>query len=520
MSPTLMFRGSMVSQKDACRQVAPRSLKDNLAGATPKILYRPRAAWSSLVLAWRRYKELVVLAAVQIPLLADQQVLPMNLTAAARDFGFDEAARDARLGGDVAIVFFTAGALASTIGGRLSDVTSRIRLIALFGLIGGLGSCMNSVVTSFGMLLVSRALVGVAVGGTAPAAFSAMGDLFAAEERPKAVAAFSLVSGIGPGLGQALAGFMGAELGWRWPFRVTGAAAIVASLLTPWLINEPKRGVHDRSEPTDPEKVRVPNDSDVHAEREATALPLGSAAALRAVLSTPSVLLTLLQGATGCVPWAVISTFLPDYLAEEGGIGVPSAAFVLLLFGVGCGIGVSLGGWFGERLYAKDPRLQPVLMAVTTAGGMFPLLLILSLPAYRPIEASLVLQSRIYCGLAFFLGLQAPVTGVNARAVLLNAAAPRVRGMAFGIYAVMDDVGKGLGPLFVSLMERHVTRRHALSLGSLFWLPCSLFCGLMCLTYKADLEAAIRCGQMRALERVAAPDTIGLTRSEATVSHA
>ena len=44
------------------------------------------------------------------------------------------------------------------------------------------------------------------------------------------------------------------------------------------------------------------------------------------------------------VPWAVISTFLTDYLATNAHLGVPGATAVLFSFGIGCFAGTAVGG--------------------------------------------------------------------------------------------------------------------------------------------------------------------------------
>jgi hypothetical protein len=44
--------------------------------------------------------------------------------------------------------------------------------------------------------------------------------------------------------------------------------------------------------------------------------------ALKTLLSTPTVLLALLQGGPGCIPWGILNTYLNDYLAENRGMTV------------------------------------------------------------------------------------------------------------------------------------------------------------------------------------------------------
>jgi hypothetical protein len=44
--------------------------------------------------------------------------------------------------------------------------------------------------------------------------------------------------------------------------------------------------------------------------------------AFRSLLSTPTVVLSLLQGAPGCVPWGIVNTYLNDFLSENRGMTV------------------------------------------------------------------------------------------------------------------------------------------------------------------------------------------------------
>lgn len=74
-------------------------------------------------------------------------------------------------------------------------------------------------------------------------------------------------------------------------------------------------------------------------------------------LRKPTVLLVCAQGITGCVPWAVINTFLTDYLAVNAHLGVPGATGVAPSFGIGCFLGTVLGGKTGQWLYKRDKIL-------------------------------------------------------------------------------------------------------------------------------------------------------------------
>ena len=59
------------------------------------------------------------------------------------------------------------------------------------------------------------------------------------------------------------------------------------------------------------------------------------------------------------------------------------------------------------------------------------------------------------------VGKGAPVAGGNAKAILLNTVPQKSRGSLFGIYTIMDDLGKGLGPALVASWVRAMGRTDA-----------------------------------------------------------
>eukprot|EP00930_Biecheleria_cincta_P046669 TRINITY_DN32214_c0_g1_i1.p1 TRINITY_DN32214_c0_g1~~TRINITY_DN32214_c0_g1_i1.p1 ORF type:complete len:344 (-),score=45.37 TRINITY_DN32214_c0_g1_i1:1236-2186(-) len=277
------------------------------------------------------------------------------MSTVAAEFGFSGPARDEMLGGVVAVVFFSTGAVTSLVAGRLADMMSRSRLVSCFLLLGSAGTFLNSRVSSFAGLLLCRAAAGAATGGLLPASFATIGDLYAADERPNAIAVLTVFSGFGPALGQGLAGFLGPEAGWRAPFAVVGLAAFCLALLLLFCLQDPA------SRNIEGEEAYGKNSSTY-------------CSSLRLGLAKPSTILTCLQGVSGCVPWAVITTFMVDYLAVDAHLGVQGSTGVLMTFGCGCWAGTVLGGRIGQSLYRRDKRLQVLFMAVTVWGGMLPLL--------------------------------------------------------------------------------------------------------------------------------------------------
>lgn len=74
--------------------------------------------------------------------------------------------------------------------------------------------------------------------------------------------------------------------------------------------------------------------------------------------------------------------------------------------------------------------------------------------------------------------------GPNVRAIVSEVNPPEDRGTVFGIFNILDNIGKSIGPvlggLTISLLENRFlfsksdSYFYTLVLGMLFWLPCSL----------------------------------------------
>lgn len=416
---------------------------------------------SGLKAEFQEHRKLLPLALAQMLMLADQPLLSVNMTKVAKEWNLDDAERDELLGGVVSVVYFSCGAVSSMLAGRMADVMQRINVVRIFMVLGAVGTFCNSLVGSFACLLLCRGAAGAALGGLLPASYAMLADMYPAEERPHAIALIAIISGVGISLGQALAVLVGAS-DWRKPFAVVGAAGFLVSVLLFVLLKEPVVDAKVTEQRPENSKNRYCGTWLYDLRRR-------------------TVILVCLQGITGCVPWATVATFMTDYLAENGGLGTLRATGVCLSFGIGCFGGTAVGGKLGQHLYKKDKRLQALLMSLTTWGGTLPLYVLFSAGGGHTIRALWILHL-----LAFSGGLMVAVAGGNAKAILLNTVPQKSRGSLFGIYTIMDDLGKGLGSALVASWVRALGRTDAFKLGILFWLPCGLFCLLMTCTIPRD----------------------------------
>lgn len=283
-----------------------------------------------------------------ILLFADQNLMSPNLTAIAADFGFSDEERDKKLGGQIALAFFVLGAPASFFIGCLADSYNRSRLFA--GTVGiGEGACFLTYwTTTYRQLYICRAITGCSLGGALPLIYSVLGDLFSADERHSVNAIVGVGTGLGISIGQGVAGFLGPTFGWRLPFLVVSIPALTCAGVVLFTVKDPERGgmeqavrEHRRQNPTEDllsstemaplgssrEKGRRSKQSSVSLEDPILGANEDFDARVHwktfwSLLSTPTVVLSLLQGAPGCVPWGIVNTYLNDFLSENRGMTV------------------------------------------------------------------------------------------------------------------------------------------------------------------------------------------------------
>lgn len=156
------------------------------------------------------------------------------------------------------------------------------------------------------------------------------------------------------------------------------------------------------------------------------------------------------------------------------------ATTVVLCFGLGNFLGLLVGGGGGSFLYRLDPRFPALLAGSSAILGCIPFWLLLT-----TINGS---SNFLYIGLITVLaGLGSGVTGPIVKATLTNVTLPTTRGQAFAIFNLFDDFGRGLGPVFVSLLIVHLGgRTPAFKFAVLGWVVCGILNSLIYFTVARD----------------------------------
>ncbi|HEX5866205.1 MAG TPA: MFS transporter, partial [Beijerinckiaceae bacterium] len=126
--------------------------------------------------------------------------------------------------------------------GSLGDRFGRKRALVSGLVVFGLGSVAAALATDATMLIASRALMGLGAAGIMPTTLSILTNIFPSDERPKAIAAWAAVSGLGIAIGPISGGFLIEHFAWSSIFLINlpvvavclaGAAVLVPNSRDP-----------------------------------------------------------------------------------------------------------------------------------------------------------------------------------------------------------------------------------------------------------------------------------------------
>ncbi|EKX53604.1 hypothetical protein GUITHDRAFT_64114 [Guillardia theta CCMP2712] len=412
--------------------------------------------------------DVFLLCIITALLFADQNLMAPNLTQIARDFGFSDEERDTKLGGEIALGFFVLGGPVALAIGYLADMMPRKMLFVTVVFLGEIPCLLTIFVTEYWQLFILRAMTGIAIGGAPPLIFSLLGDMYGIKSRTHLSASIMAVAAVGVSLGQLVSGLVGPTYGWRTPFLIIAVPAILLNFLFWFTFVEPRRGYADLKQMGPSSEITE------YEERISWGKAIG-------IFTVPTNIIIFLQGIPGCLPWAVTITFLNDYLAQEKKMTVEHSTIVVTCYNLGILGGVIFGGVVGQLIYNIKTSFIAILMGVTTFLGIFPLLWLIYLPVPTPPLLEII-------AVALIGGLFTGVTGPCIRAVLLNVNMPETRGSAQALLTLTDDLGKGLGPLFMALLIIGLHGRLvAMSIAVFFgWLLCSILLCTLFFTIEAD----------------------------------
>jgi EmrB/QacA subfamily drug resistance transporter len=116
------------------------------------------------------------------------------------------------------------------LGGALGDRHGRRRIFVIGVIWFALASALCGLAPDIGVLIAARALQGVGGALLTPGSLAIIQAAFAADDRPRAIGAWSGLGGVAGAVGPFLGGWIIGTVGWRWIFllNLPLAAAVVA----------------------------------------------------------------------------------------------------------------------------------------------------------------------------------------------------------------------------------------------------------------------------------------------------
>src|SRR5262247_184490 len=172
----------------------------------------------------RRWWVLGVVGLAQLMVVLDATIVTIALPSAQSALGFSNADRQW-----VVTAYSLAFGGLLLLGGRLSDLVGRRRML-IIGLVGfAAASALGGAATSFAVLVIGRGLQGAFGAMLAPAALSTLTVTFTdPAERGKAFGVYGAIAGGGGAVGLLLGGVLTEYLSWRWCLYVNVVLAVIA----------------------------------------------------------------------------------------------------------------------------------------------------------------------------------------------------------------------------------------------------------------------------------------------------
>src|SRR5215467_8715630 len=177
----------------------------------------------------RRWWILGVVGLAQLMVILDATIVNIALPSAQRALVFSNADRQW-----VVTAYSLAFGGLLLLGGRLSDLVGRRRML-IIGLVGfAAASALGGAASSFAVLVIGRGAQGAFGAMLAPAALSTLTVTFTdPAERGKAFGVYGAIAGAGGAGGLLLGGFLTEYLSWRWCLYVNvilGAVAVAGAV--------------------------------------------------------------------------------------------------------------------------------------------------------------------------------------------------------------------------------------------------------------------------------------------------
>lgn len=336
----------------------------------------------------------------------DRQVVFSIFPALTKELGFTNQQL-----GLIGTIFIWIYSLCNPLVGRLSDVYSRPRLIALSIVLWSLATLGTGFAGSVAMFLALRAVMGVTEALYVPPALGVIGTLHSGPTRSRALALHGTAQFAGIVIGSSFGGYMADGPGWRTAFFIlAGLGLLYAPIL--WM----------RLRHLDAQAPAVKGPAETAGESPYRAMA-GNACYLALSLAFFSL----------CIMLWMIYAWLPTHLGETMGLSMARAG-VEAAFWVQTGnlTGNLIGGALGDAFSRRWPVARFVLVCIG---------LTLCAPlAYLALASTTLGAFKVFaCGFGLTAGL---MTG-NHFAASYDVTAPKNYGIGAGTFNMVGGISGG-----------------------------------------------------------------------------
>ena len=306
-------------------------------------------------------------AAIAISYL-DRQTVPVAIAAIQRDIPISNTQFS-----ELQAAFLATYAIMYAGGGRVLDALGTRRGFALIMAWWSLACAAHGLATGFGMLVVSRLLLGIGEGGGFPAATKAVAEWFPIRERSTAMGIINAGTAVGAvAAPPAIAIIIGAA-GWRWVFVVVGTVGLAWTVW--WLRAYFPAERHPKL--SSDERLEI---QDVFITTESKEGPISWFRLLTYVESWGLVLAKSLSDAG----WYFYLFWLPKYLYDVRGFDTKKIGYYAWIPYAAAGVGCLFGGWLSAWLLSRGKSLNFARKAAMGASvAVMPLILLVPHSAVR-----------------------------------------------------------------------------------------------------------------------------------------
>jgi ACS family hexuronate transporter-like MFS transporter len=328
-------------------------------------------------LRWRI--ALLIAAAIAISYF-DRQTLPVAIKAIQLEIPISNTQFS-----QLQAAFLTAYALMYAGGGKLVDVLGTRMGFLLIMAWWSLACASHGLATGFGMLAMSRFLLGMGEGGGFPAATKAVAEWFPVGERSTAMGIMNAGTSAGAVVAPPLIAITLATLNWRWVFFLSGAAGIAWAIW--WLSEYFPPASHPRLSAREREEI-----AEVLTPRTQT----GQGMSWIGLFRFPQVWGLVCAKFLSDAAWYFYLFWLPKYLYDVRHFDTKQVGYFAWIPYAAAGVGSLLGGWFSSRLIQRGRSLDfSRKLALGASAAVMPLIFFVT---QSPVQIAIVLFSIAFAG--------------------------------------------------------------------------------------------------------------------------